>query len=86
MDPEEASAEEDYPSEIWTLAEVAWSAMSEEEKDDFKNTVKEQIEENFRAYTDDAENEGFLAYFSPMDGIFFLLAVATAYKVGSKAD
>lgn len=86
VDPEEASTKAEYPKEIWARAEQSWSALTLEEKEEFKVDVQEQIEESMNMYAADVRNDGFLASFGVMDALFFLLAIGTAYKIGSKAD
>lgn len=85
VSPEDAQSEADYPPEIWARAKTAWLAMSDEEKQEFKQDVQEQANENIRTMAAGFRQEGFLASFGPMDILFFLLAIATAYKIGSKS-
>lgn len=86
VNPEEASSKEDYPPVIWALAEKAWSNMTDDEKEEFKANVRQQVEENIQAYTNSVKADGFFASFGVFDILFAFLAIATAYKVGSKAD
>jgi len=84
--PEEATMKEEYPPEIWSKAEELWTNMTPEEQDEFKEQVGQQVDENIAAFTAGVRKDGFLASFSLFDGIFFFLAIGTAYKIGSKAD
>ena len=86
VNPEEASSKEDYPPVIWALAEKAWANMTDDEKEEFKANVQQQVEENIQAYTNSVKADGFFASFGVFDILFAFLAIATAYKVGSKAD
>lgn len=86
VNPEEAANPEDYPPGVWAVAEKAWAAMSDEEKAEFKTEIQTQANANVKDYASSLKKDGFIESFSAMDGIFFLLAIATAYKVGSKAD
>ena len=86
VNPEEATEEADFPPTVWSIAQEAWANMSDDEKADFKNEIQTQAVANVQDYASSVKKDGFIASFSAMDGIFFLLAIATAYKVGSKAD
>lgn len=86
VNPDEASAKEDYPPALWAAAEQTWSSTSEEERAEFKTEVQAQVDANVQAFASSIKKDGFLASFGAFDVIFFVLAIATAYKVGSKAD
>ena len=86
VDSEQASKKEDYPPEIWGLAELSWNNMNEDEKAEFKNAVKQQVNSNMKALETWAKKEGFIESFGAIDVIFFILAIATAYKIGAKTD
>jgi hypothetical protein len=85
-DNEEAALPEQYPADIWAKAETVWTNMTPEDKDQFKQDVQQQVDENIAAFTAGVRKEGFLGSFGLFDAIFFFLAIGTAYKIGSKAD
>lgn len=74
----------DYPPDVWASAVEAWAAMSETEKQEFRQQVRETAMRNVNTMAAMYRNEGFVGSFGVMDVIFFFLAVATAYRVGSK--
>jgi hypothetical protein len=86
VDPEDVYREQDYPPEIWNLAEVAWNDMNEYEKAEYKNYVEEQMDSNKKVFMAEVRKEGFIESFGVIDVIFFVLAVATAYKIAAKPD
>lgn len=85
-DPENAPPDELYPKDIWKRAEQRWSSMSAEEQEEYRASVEEHISDNIQKFVNIAKKEGFIGSFGLFDVIFFLLAIVTAYKVGSKAD
>ena len=86
VDPDEAAAESDYPPKIWAVAQQKWNAMSDEEKEQHKNDVAEQVRQNMQDYAESVKTDGFLASFGVIDIVFFVLAIGTAYKVGARED
>lgn len=86
VDPEGAFKKEEYPPEIWALAELAWDDMNEYDKAEFKSAVEEQVGSNLEIAAADVRKEGFIESFGVIDVIFFVLAVATAYKIGAGAE
>jgi hypothetical protein len=84
--PETPQAEADYPRDVWAKAKWAWEGMSDEEKQEFKKVVHEQALKNVNEMAASYREEGFLASFGAIDVIFFLLAIVTAYKIGSKSE
>jgi phosphate/sulfate permease len=79
VDPEQASEEQHYPPEIW-------NDMDEEERDEFKVSVRQQIDTNVKTLASEVKKQGFIESFSVIDIVFFILAVLTAYKMGAKTD
>lgn len=86
VDPEEASAKEDFPPEVWNAAETVWAEMTDDEKQEFRGDVEDQINANIQTIAAMASKEGFLSSFGLFDAIFFFLAIGTAYKVAAKTD
>ena len=87
VDPDFAYAAGDYPADVWTDAEARWSALSDTERAAYRADLEESIRVNITAglplYRADIAKQGFLNSFSPMDAIFFLLAIVTAFKLGA---
>ena len=86
IDSDTAQTEADYPPEIWSKAKAVWLGMSDDDKAEFKEQVRQQAAENISEYASGLRQEGFLASFGAMDVLFFFLAIATAYKIGSKSQ
>ena len=72
---------DDFPEVIVKEASDRFSRMSEEEKEDFRSEVKEARDNILDALEQEMAQQGFWNSFSPMDIVFFLLAVFTAGKV-----
>jgi len=83
--PDEAQKRSDYPPEIWSEASWRWNQMSEEDREAFRaengDSVRESIEENFETFWWEVSKEGFLRSFGPLDIVFILLALVTAFKI-----
>jgi hypothetical protein len=78
---ETAQQESDYPPEIWTEARSRWDVMSAEERDELRDTLIALRLAFVDAMKGAAAKEGFVQSFSFIDAIFFLVAVATAFKI-----
>ncbi len=86
VDPKNAFKKEDYPPEIWNRAEQAWNNMNEDEKAEHKTVVEWQVNSNMKALVTEVKKEGLIKSFRVIDAIFFILAIATAYKIAAKTD
>jgi tellurite resistance protein len=89
VDPATASAEADYPPEIWAEAELRWAGLTEQQKlvfqEDLETEVRDNVEANLPEIRAAMAGGGFAGSFSPMDVVFFGLAMVTAFGVGSGA-
>jgi len=89
VDPEYASTKAEYPPEIWNSAAEQWNALTQEEKQEYRQAIEASIRENFgknfNVFQDEIRNQGFLNSFGLMDLVFFGLAVYTAFSV-AKSD
>jgi len=86
VDPEAVDSKDDYPPRIWNRAEQIFGTMSEDEKADYKESVRQQTELNIKMFADSVKGESFIASFGLFDALFLFLAIGTAYKVGSKSE
>ncbi len=86
VNPENAASQADYPADVWQAAASKWNSMSAEEKEEYRENVRQQAEVNIAEYASEMRKEGFIGSFGIIDIVFFLLAIATAYKIGSKTD
>ena len=87
VDPTSASTAAEYPADVWAEAEARWSAMTEQERADFRAAREAEatanLDMNMALIRQSIMGESFLSNFTPMDVIFFGLAMATAFGVGS---
>jgi phosphate/sulfate permease len=84
VNPQEASEQSDYPPAIWSQASSAWEGMSPQEKEKYRAELAEFVQANIQTFFSEVSSYGFLHSFSPMDLLFFALAVATAYKIAGR--
>ena len=86
--PENANPEgndagpDDYPEDIWTEAQERWNAQSEAERQAFRDgKAAEQAE-----LLADATQTQFMDSFSPIDILFLVLGIGTAFRLAAAAD
>lgn len=72
-----------YPPEVWAEAERRWNELPPAEQQQQIAERKTLIQEFSGAIQEMATREGFADSFSPMDLLFFGLAVFSAFKIGS---
>lgn len=81
VDPTAAEAKADYPPEVWAVADEAWSKMTPEQQEEFKQERITEGRTNVAAYADAIAGEAFTESFGAMDILFFGLAVFTAFRL-----
>ncbi len=83
MDVEEAGSQADYPMDVWAEAVTRWNAIPAEEQ----QTQIQDRQKTMQMFGDMMSGEitkaAFKDSFSPIDFLFFGLAIFTAFKVGS---
>jgi hypothetical protein len=79
------SQESDYPPELWAEARAKWDAVSPADQQQRIDTRKAQIIEMTSQFKRAIVQEGFKESFSPIDLLFFGLALFTAFRMGSGA-
>lgn len=79
--PDYPEAESDYPADVWAVANTRWTQMSGDEQQAFKDQTIADYEAHLAAYRSEVMNEAFKASFGFLDIVFFLLAIATAFKL-----
>ena len=86
-DPSNAASQGDYPPDVWAEAERRWAEWAPEERDDFRTERRAEVAANVEASLPELRamfaSGGFTGSFSPMDLIFFGLAMVTAWGMGS---
>jgi hypothetical protein len=83
VNPEDAHKPEEFPKEVWTEAKARWESKPAAERETLKSRAKQQGAVLLNNVKDQIRQEAFKQSFGLYDIIFFLLAVATAFKVGS---
>jgi len=87
LDPSQASSQADYPADVWAEAEGRWSGWSESERADYRREREAETVANLSESMPEIRaaiaGGGFAGSFTPMDIIFFGLAMVTAFGVGS---
>jgi hypothetical protein len=77
------SEEREYPPDVWAEAQRRWQSQPEAER----NAIRDQARAQGRAILEQLKaqirDRAFRESFSAMDALFFLLAVLTAFKIGS---
>lgn len=82
-DQDSADELKDYPKILQSDVLARWDAMGPTEREGYIGNIRAQHEYLMSEVAGMAESESFFAMFSPLDFLFFFLALATAYKVGS---
>ncbi|HEX8875650.1 MAG TPA: hypothetical protein VF777_02815 [Phycisphaerales bacterium] len=83
MSKDEAAEEKDYPKEIWSDAQGRWTAMSASQQQTYKQDLEAHHHEKMDEVIAAMEAEAFKKSFDLLDIIFALLAIASAYKLGT---
>lgn len=87
VDPQNAASQSDYPAEVWAQAQVRWAGWTEDEQATFREGQRTEYTSRVRESLPELRASfsagGFAGSFSPMDLIFFGLAMVTAWGVGS---
>jgi hypothetical protein len=82
MNREEAFEPEDFPKPIWTEAMRRWDKMDPERREEWRRDMQDELRTFVAAAV---KEEGFLYTFSIFDILWFLLAIGSAYSLGSGA-
>lgn len=77
----------DFPADIAKDAKARWKGMSADEKQKYKDdTIAARTaaaKTAFAGARSEAEHEGFISMFDAYDILFAVLAIASAYRIGS---
>ena len=86
-DSEDAPIEKTYPPQIRAEATKRWNALSREDQKEAIAAQQKAMARAWEGFTKELRSsvvrEAYKKSFSPLDGLWFLLAAITAYKVGS---
>jgi hypothetical protein len=83
MTIDEADEPHEYPAGVWDEAKNRWTALGaveQKKRMDDKATLNRELA---GALQGAIKRQGFLASFSPYDFLWFFLAAATAFRIGS---
>lgn len=85
--PELAFYKDDYPQALWKEAEERWNAMPASEQQSYRDAIivaERQMRDSLTPqWQQDTVMDVFKSSFSPFDGLWAILAVASAFKIGS---
>lgn len=73
----------DFPADVAAEARVRWENTPPAERFNRKRARTDEIRSEILAKAGDLRREAFWQSFSAIDAFFFLLAIATAFKIGS---
>ena len=79
----EASEPEEYPADIWAEAEDQWNRGDEAYRQQYRTYVQHTVETNMAEFVNDVSEDALLANIDLFDMLFFLLAIISAWKIGS---
>lgn len=83
MSVEEATEEADYPPKVWQEAETRWAKFTPDEQQKMIQDQQQEFDAAIGDFSDEIAMEAFKESFSPIDLLFFGLAIFTAFKLGS---
>ncbi len=83
MDEDSAEEAKDFPADLWKDTTTRWDGMDQKARDAYCQSVEEQRREAIAAFSNAVTQQGFQASFSPWDILWALLAIGSAYKIGS---
>jgi|GEM_PF-859426 len=82
-----ASWPDEYPEDIQTETNDSWASMSSDEQYEFRENVVVEVNlhrAEFATFTGDMKESAFIESFKhPLDAVFLLFAVITAFKIGA---
>lgn len=80
-----AESEADYPRDIWQQAAKKWAAMPPPEQQATMKAEEAHRAEFLAVMQSKVRQDGFMASFGVFDLLWFFLAAATAFRLGSGA-
>ncbi len=83
VESSDAAAEADYPADVWREASDRWGAMAADQQEDYRDGIVKEYHADVSQFRSAVTAEAFKDSFGVFDIIFFLLGIATAYKVGA---
>ena len=81
--PDEAGEEKEFPKDVWAEANRRWLAKPVAEREAMKKQKTADIDQLLGGLKGQVRANAFQNIFSPIDLIFFGLAIVTAFKFGA---
>jgi hypothetical protein len=75
---------DEFPLEVWSETCTRWGRLPPAEQEQRRSVAKKHALDNINAAGTRAVDRAFAASFSPYDLLWFLLAIATAFRIGSR--
>lgn len=85
-EPSNPASQAEYPADVWREATQAWNELTPQERADFKAELASGMQANAAMIREGAVQAGFKESFGALDVLFVLLAIGSAYKLGSGAQ
>lgn len=82
-DASSAETPEDFPKELWADVEARFANMPTSDREATRDYLRREFKQRLADAGADASVDAFSESFTMFDALWFLLAVATAYKLGS---
>ncbi len=80
---DEAFEEADYPTDVWAEALQQWTDADQAWRDQYRTYVEYQTKEHLAAFKNEVSELALIEGIGIFDIIFFLLAIVSAWKIGS---
>lgn len=83
MDVETASSQADYPPDLWADMLTRWAQLTPQEIEQRRAWITRNQKDALASFQSEIAREGFFSTFSFFDIIWAILAIGSAYKIGS---
>lgn len=84
-DQETAEEEKDYPPDLWKDMQSRWAQMSPKEQQDYRAQIKASFMGELQGASAGIAGAGAFEDLSAWDGLWAILALASAFRIGSGA-
>ncbi|MDI1290706.1 MAG: hypothetical protein PSX37_12245, partial [bacterium] len=85
MTIDDADEPADYPADLWKDTEARWKTMTPEAQEEYRVGVEEQNKIMFESFRTEVTSSAFMDSFALWDVLWVILAVLSAFKIGSGA-
>jgi hypothetical protein len=84
-DHETGIKKSEFPANVWAQADGRWKKLTPQERDDMKSALQQMVQERMQTAAAEIKTAGFVESFSLFDILWFLLAIGSAFSIGSGA-